>query len=205
MQDLDWLAPPRRAPTSRFGYRPSRRHSAGAFRNRIPQREVARSHIENREAVLKARLQSHTGQGGVGVKVFGCRLYPCRRKRFAPGRNTCRRSPPLTRRAADRASPELLVSPKRCNDCGRVAEGGKLLRPDVISEFHKTLLPETGGSQETGSLVRSYSRKWKNKRRVECTGPWPHFRLFATGLIRIDRWRRILPRLFSLAMKNRQI
>src|SRR6266566_5180240 len=150
MQDLDWLA----AATTRHQQVVSAIAQAAdilpaRFGIEFLNEKSLGSHIENREAVLKADFNRIRGKEEWGVKVFVLPIVPVPKKTIRTGKEYLQAKSALTRRAADRASPEL--------------------------EFHKTLLLKRADRKRLESLVRSYSRKWKNKRRVECTGPWPPF------------------------------
>ena len=177
MQDLDWLA----AATTRHQQVVSAIAQAAdilpaRFGIEFLNEKSLGSHIENREAVLKADFNRIRGKEEWGVKVFALPIVPVPKKTIRTGKEYLQAKSALTRRAADRASPELLDFTKALQSIADgVAEGGKFAAARRDLEFHKTLLLKRADRKRLESLVRSYSRKWKNKRRVECTGPWPPF------------------------------
>ena len=176
MQDLDWLA----AATIRHQRVVSAIAQAADV---LPARfgieflndESLRSHIESRQRVLKADFNRIRGKEEWGVKVFALPLVPMPKKKARTGKEYLQAKSALSRREDKRASPELLGFAKALRAIAdEVAEGGKFAaRRDL--EFHKTILLKRAHRRKLESLVRSYSRKWKDKKRLECTGPWPPF------------------------------
>lgn len=176
MQDLDWLA----AATTRHQQIVSAIAQAADV---LPARfgieflndKSLRSHIESRQRVLKADFSRIRGKEEWGVKVFALPVMPLPKKKARTGKEYLQAKSTLSRRAVGRDSPELLDFAKALRAMADdVAEGGKFAaRRDL--EFHKTILLKRVDRKKLESLMRSYSRKWKDKRRLECTGPWPPF------------------------------
>lgn len=177
MQDLDWLA----AVTTRHQQVISAIAEAADI---LPARfgieflndESLRSHIEGRQTILRADLDRIRGKEEWGVKVFGLPIVPAQKKKIRTGKEYLQAKSALTRRVTDRANPELLDFAKALQSIAdNVAEGGKFAAASRDLEFHKTILLERANRKRLESLVRGYSRKWKNRKRIECTGPWPPF------------------------------
>jgi Gas vesicle synthesis protein GvpL/GvpF len=177
MQDLEWLA----AVTTRHQQVVSAIAEAADI---LPARfgieflndESLRSHIESRKSALKADLDRIRGKEEWGVKVFGLPIIAAAKKKIRSGKEYLQAKSALTRRASDRANPELLEFAKALQAIAdRIAEGGKFAATSRDLEFHKTLLLRRANRKRLETLVRRYSKKWKNRKRIECTGPWPPF------------------------------
>src|SRR5690348_3473615 len=177
MQDLAWLA----AVTTRHQQVVSAIAGAADI---LPARfgieflndESLRSHIEGRQSLLKADLDRIRGREEWGVKVFGLPMAPAPKKKIRSGKEYLQAKSALTRRVTDRESPELLEFAKALQSIAdNMAEGGKFAATSRELEFHKTILLQRANRKRLESLVRSYSKKWKNRKRIECTGPWPPF------------------------------
>lgn len=177
MQDLDWLA------AATIGHQQVVSAIAEAA-DILPARfgieflsdESLRSHIENRQPVLRADFNRIRGKQEWGVKVFALPVVAIPKKKVRTGKEYLEAKSALSRRAADRESPELLDFAKALRAIAdEVADGGKFAGARRDLEFHKTVLLKRADRKKLESLVRSYSRKWKTTRRLECTGPWPPF------------------------------
>jgi len=177
MQDLDWLA----AATTRHQQVVSAIAEAADI---LPARfgieflndKSLRSHIEGQKSHLKADFDRIRGKEEWGVKVFALPIVSLPKKKIRTGKEYLQAKSALTHRATDRANPELLNFAKALQALADdIAEGGKFAAARRDLEFHKTLLLKRTDRKRLESLVRSYSRKWKNKKRIECTGPWPPF------------------------------
>jgi len=178
MQDLDWLA----AATTRHQQVVS---AIAETADILPARfgieflndKSLRSHIEGRKPQLRADLDRIRGKEEWGVKVFALPIVPLLpKKKIRTGKEYLQAKSALTHRATDRANPELLDFAKALQALADdIAEGGKFAATRRDLEFHKTLLLKRTDRKRLESLVRAYSRKWKEKKRIECTGPWPPF------------------------------
>ena len=176
MQDLDWLT----SATIRHQQVVSAISQAADV---LPARfgieflsdKSLRSHIESRQPALKADFNRIRGKQEWGVKVFALPVVPVARQKVRTGKEYLQAKSALTRRGAEGTSPELLDFAKALRSIADdVAEGGKFAaRRDL--EFHKTVLLKRANRKKLESLMRSYSRKWKATKRLECTGPWPPF------------------------------
>jgi hypothetical protein len=181
MQDLDWLA----AATTRHQQVVSAIAEAADI---LPARfgieflndKSLRSHIEGRKSLLQADLDRIRGKEEWGVKVFAlpAAAMPKKmaKKKIRSGKDYLQAKAALTHRATDRANPEVLDFAKALRALADdVTEGGKFAAARRDLEFHKTLLLKRTDRKRLESLVRRYARKWKDKKRIECTGPWPPF------------------------------
>lgn len=177
MQDLDWLA----AVTTRHQQVVS---AIGEAADILPARfgieflndESLRSHIESQQSLLKADLDRIRGREEWGVKVFGLPIVPVPKNKIRSGKDYLQAKSALTRRVTDRANPELVDFGKALQSIAdSVAEGGKFAAGSRDLEFHKTILLKRANRKRLENLVRAYSKKWKNRKRIECTGPWPPF------------------------------
>ena len=177
MQDLDWLA----EATTRHQLVLS---TIALAADVLPARfgieflddKSLQSHIGSRQAVLKADLDRIRGKEEWDVKVLALPAAPMIRKKVRSGKEYLQAKSALSHRTVERASPELLDFAKALRSIADdVAEGGKFAAARRDLEFHKTVLLKRVDRKKLESFVRSYSRKWKNKRRIECSGPWPPF------------------------------
>jgi hypothetical protein len=177
MQDLDWLA----TVTTRHQQVISAIAEAAdilpaRFGIEFLNEDSLRRHIESRQSHWKADLDRIRGKEEWGVKVFGLPIVAAPKKKIRSGKEYLQAKSALSRRVIDRASPELLEFAKGLQSLAdNVAEGGKFAAASRDLEFHKTILMKRANRKQLESLVRSYSRKWKDRRRIECTGPWPPF------------------------------
>lgn len=177
MQDLDWLA----AATTRHQEIVS---AIAQTADILPARfgieflheKSLQAHIESRERVLKADFDRIRGKEEWGIKIFALPLIPLIKKKIRSGKEYLQAKSTFNRREPARDNPELLKFGKTLQTLAdEVAEGGKFAAARRDLEFHKTVLLKRNHRKKLESLVRAYSRKWKNKKRIECTGPWPPF------------------------------
>jgi hypothetical protein len=192
MQNLDWLA----AATVRH----QRAISVIAetadilparFGIEFLNEKSLRAHIDGQRAALHDDLKRIRGREEWGVKVFALPVAPPPSKHLAKnkhlvktkirsGREYLEAKSALARRAADgRAAPddpEVLAFARALQSISDdVADGGKFAGARRDLQFHQTLLLKRSDRPKLERLVRSYSKKWKDRRRIECTGPWPPF------------------------------
>jgi hypothetical protein len=177
MQDLDWLA----TTTTRHQQVLA---AIAAMADVLPARfgiefvdeKSLRSHIAGRQAALNADFDRIRGKEEWGVKVFALPVVAMPKKKPRTGKEYLQAKAALSRRAPERNAPELEAFAKKLESLAdEIAEGGKFGAARRDLEFHKTVLLKRADRKKLGSLVRSYSRKWKDKRRVECSGPWAPF------------------------------
>lgn len=177
MQDLDWLA----AATVRHQQVISAIAQAADV---LPARfgieflndKSLRSHIEKRQPVWKADFNRIRGKQEWGVKVFALPVMPKLKKKARTGKEYLQAKSALSRRADGRDSGELVNFAKALRSIAAdVAEGGKFAGARRDLEFHKTVLLKRADRKKLESLLGRYSRKWKDRKRFECTGPWPPF------------------------------
>jgi hypothetical protein len=177
MQDLDWLA----AATTRHQQVVSAIAQAAdilpaRFGIEFLNEKSLSAHIERRQAVLKTDFDRIRGKEEWGIKVFALPVIPLTTKKIRSGKEYLQAKSALKRREAARDNPELLDFAKALQAItDEFAEGGKFAAARRDLEFHQTLLLKRADRKKLESLVRTYSRKWKNTKRIECTGPWPAF------------------------------
>ena len=178
MQNLDWLA----AATTRHQEVVSAIAQAAdvlpaRFGIEFLDEKSLLVHVESRRSVLEADFNRIRGKEEWGVKVFALpSAAPVSNKKIRTGKEYLQAKSALVRRAVKRSSPELVEFAKALQSMADdVAEGGKFAatRRDLV--FHKTILLKRKDRKKLESLARSYSKKWKDQRRIECTGPWPPF------------------------------
>jgi hypothetical protein len=178
MQDLDWLA----SATTRHQQVVSAIAQAAdvlpaRFGIEFLNHKSLQSHIESRQPVLKADFNRIRGKEEWGVKVFTLPgVAPPPKQKIRSGKEYLQAKAALSRRPVKQSSPELVDFAKALKSISDdVAEGGKIAAARRDLEFQKTLLLRRRDRKKLESLVRHYSKKWKNKKHVECTGPWPPF------------------------------
>jgi hypothetical protein len=186
MQDLDWLA----TATVRH----QRAVSVIAQTTDIlPARfgieflndKSLRAHIDSRKAALQDDFKRIRGKEEWGVRVFALpvarpSIKKLTKKRIRTGKEYLEAKSALSRRAVNGRTanddPEVLGFARALQSISDdVAEGGKFAGARRDLQFHKTLLLKRSDRSKLERLVRSYSKKWKDLRRIECTGPWPPF------------------------------
>jgi hypothetical protein len=177
MQDLDWLA----GVTTRHQQVVSVIAQAAdvlpaRFGIEFLNEQSLRSHVEVRQAALRADFDRIRGKEEWGVKVFALPRAPLPQKGIRTGKAYLEAKSALVRRPAGRSSPELEGFARALGKMAdEIAEGGKFAAARRDLEFHKTLLLKRANRKKLESIMRTYSRKWKDKKRIECTGPWPPF------------------------------
>jgi len=178
MQNLDWLA----AATTRHQEVVSAIAEAGdvlpaRFGIEFLNEKSLLVHVESRRSVLEADFNRIRGKEEWGVKVFALpNAVPVSNKKIRTGKEYLQAKSELVRRAVKGSSPELIDFAKALQSMADdVAEGGKFAATRRDLEFHKTILLRRKDRKKLESLARSYSRRWKDQKRIECTGPWPPF------------------------------
>jgi Gas vesicle synthesis protein GvpL/GvpF len=177
MQDLDWLA----AASIRHQEVISAIAQAAdmlpaRFGIEFLNHKSLREHIESRQSTLKEDFNRIQGKEEWGVKVFALPNMPKLHKKVRTGKEYLQAKSALIRRPLDRSSPELKEFAHALESLAdEIAEGGKFAATRRDLEFHNTILLKRANRKKLESLARNYSRKWKNKRTIECTGPWPPF------------------------------
>ncbi len=178
MQNLDWLA----AATTRHqevvsGIAQAADVLPARFGIEFLDEKSLLVHVESRRSVLEADFNRIRGKEEWGVKVFALpSAAPLSNKKIRTGKEYLQAKSALVRRAVKRSSPELVEFAKALQSMADdVAEGGKFAATRRDLEFHKTILLKRKDRKKLESLARSYSKKWKDQRRIECTGPWPPF------------------------------
>lgn len=134
------------------------------------------AHVESRQSVLEADFSRIRGREEWGVKVFALAVTaPVSNKKIRTGKEYLQAKSALVQRAV-KPNPELVEFAKALQSLADdVAEGGKFAANRRDLEFHKTILLKRNDRKKLESLARKYSRKWKDQKRIECTGPWPPF------------------------------
>jgi hypothetical protein len=201
MQDLDWLA----AATVRHQQAIS---VIAETADILPARfgieflneKSLRAHIDGRKAALHDDFKRIRGREEWGVKIFASPVaaLPGKHsaknkhlvnKKIRSGREYLEAKSALSRRAADGRAPntadddpEVLRFARALQSISDdLAEGGKFAGARRDLQFHKTLLLKRSDRPKLERLVREYSKKWKDLRRIECTGPWPPFSFVSQG------------------------
>ena len=179
MQDLDWLAAATTrhqqvlsAIAERADVLPSR------FGVEFLNEKSLREHIESREADFHADLERIRGKEEWGVKVFALPALAAPRndKKIRTGKEYLQAKSALVRRVLNPAGPEFDELNGMLESIAiEVAEGGKLAAATRDLQFHKTLLLKRTDRKKLANVVRAFSKKWKDRSRIECTGPWPAF------------------------------
>ena len=178
MQNLDWLA----GATTRHQEVVSAIAQAAdvlpaRFGIEFLNEKSLLAHVESRKSVLEADFNRIAGKEEWGVKVFALPIAArVSKKKIRTGKEYLQAKSALARRAVKRSGPELVEFAKALESVADdVADGGKFAATRRDLEFHKTILLKRKDRKKLESLARSYSRKWKDQRRIECTGPWPPF------------------------------
>jgi len=177
MQDLEWLA----AASTRHQEAVS---AIARGTDILPARfglefsndQSLRSHIETRRAALKADFERVQGRQEWGVKVFALPAAQLPKKKFRTGKEYLQAKSALLGAVSGPPDPALLEFAEALESIAdQIAEGGKFAAARRDLEFHKVFLMKRSDRPKLEALIRGYSRKWKGRKRVECTGPWPPF------------------------------
>ena len=136
-----------------------------------------RSNIQSRRALLDADFKRIQANEEWGVKVFSLPPRIVARKKPKSGKQYLQAKSALLKRSRpDKSDPELLKFAKALDAISEeTAEGGKIAAGRRDLEFQTSLLLKRTNRKRLQTVLKSYSKKWKNKRQIECTGPWPPF------------------------------
>jgi len=200
MQDLDWLA----AATVRHQQAIS---VIAQTADILPARfgieflneKSLRAHIDGRKAALQDDFKRIRGREEWGVKIFALPVTTPPSKhlvksnrlvktKIRSGREYLEAKSELSRRAADGRAANTVDDPAVLSFARALqsisddlADGGKLAGGRRDLQFHKTLLLKRSDRPKLERLVREYSKRWKDLKRIECTGPWPPFSFVSQG------------------------
>jgi hypothetical protein len=179
MQDLNWLA---EATTRHQQVLSAIAESADILPARFGieflDEKSLRAHVASGETALRSDLERIRGKEEWGVKVFALPTtgVPRKNKKIRTGKEYLQAKSALVHRASNRAGSDFDEFAKSLQSfSSEMAEGGKLAGASRDLQFQKTLLLRRSDRKKLANVVRRYSKKWKHKSRIECTGPWPAF------------------------------
>lgn len=177
MQDLDWVAG--------AGVRHQRVVAAiGRGSAVLPARFGTIFHVEGtllrdmrrRRRILQAAFRRVADADEWGVKVFVIRAAAPAVK-AASGKSFLKAKAALLRdRPAPAADPEVQRFAREAKKLARAATpGGKISQGQRGLEWQASLLVPRSRRRQLLRLVQQYTRRWQDRRRIECTGPWPPY------------------------------
>ncbi len=137
-----------------------------------------RADIQNRQAELLADFKRIQGCEEWGVKVYAAPLGKVELpatikggKDYLKAKSAILKS--RTRQAPDEEIDRLAQALEKVSESS--AEGGRISggRRDLL--FQVSLLLKRANRRKFESLLKCFSKEWKEKRQIECTGPWPPY------------------------------
>ena len=179
MENLDWLAETSvahqrvvAAIAGRTEILPARLGTV--FRNQISLCK----HVSRRARTLKRDFARIKGADEWGVKVFeiDSRLLP---PKIRTGKDYLQAKAALVpkRREKDAESNEKIAKFERALAAlaSETASGGSVSRGQRGLAYQATLLIKRSKRKELESMLEKFARAWRERFRIECTGPWPPY------------------------------
>jgi Gas vesicle synthesis protein GvpL/GvpF len=187
MENLDWLAEAsvahQRAVSgiaSQVEILPTRLGTI--FRNEASLRR----HVSERIRELKRDIARVRGADEWGVKVFVV-PQPVAVEKVRSGRDYLKAKAVLLPKRREHGvedgemakfEKELQKVASESAEIGSVSGGQRGLA------FQSSVLVKRNNQKQFQSVLRKYSEMWANKRRIECTGPWPPYSFVSRGAAR---------------------
>jgi hypothetical protein len=178
MQDLEWLAT--------AGLRHQRAVSEISARvTALPARfgtvflteDSLAQHLKERKATLKQSFLRVADADEWGIKVFATAKPKTRATaKAASGADYLKRKAELLQPRTDKLDEEVtefitaLTKLAVASSPGGKASAGQ---PGLV--WHGSFLIRRGDRKKLDTALRKYAGSWKDKRRIDCSGPWPPY------------------------------
>ncbi len=184
MENLDWL--------SEAGVRHQRVVSAIAeVADILPARfgtvflnpSTLKADLRKRKELLAADLRKIHGCDEWGVKVFAVSpKLEVPTKKPTSGRDYLKTKAALLRRpSVGIATKDLEAFSSSLRRISRgIADGGRISGGQRGLQWQSSILLKRGDRKKLEAVLKTYSRKWLDSGKIECTGPWPPYS-FASG------------------------
>lgn len=143
-----------------------------------------RADIQKRQAELLADFERIRDCEEWGVKVFAGR--PAKvdlPKTLKTGKDYLKAKSAILESRARKAPDEEIRSFAHALEevSETAAEGGRISagRRDLL--FQVSLLLKRANRQKFAAILKQFSKQWKKRRKIECTGPWPPYSFVSRG------------------------
>jgi hypothetical protein len=179
MENLDWLA----AMSTRHQESVA---AVAAVADVLPARfgtvflneSSLRADIQNRRAELLADFERIRGCEEWGVKVFAGKAAQVNLpKTLKTGKDYLKAKSAILESRTRKGPDEEIRSFARALEevYETAAEGGRISggRRDIL--FQVSLLLKRANREKFAAIVKQFSKRWKDTRKIECTGPWPPY------------------------------
>lgn len=135
-------------------------------------------HVEGRASGLKQDFARIRGADEWGVKVFAIEPIIEQLPKLNSGKDYLRAKAALIpkRRSKSAADGEIVKFERALSAIAtEKAPAGNVSRGQRGLSFQTTLLIKRSHRKKLESLLEKFARLWEEKRRIECTGPWPPY------------------------------
>ena len=136
------------------------------------------NHVKERTRALREAFQRVADADEWGVKVFAA--APARRVAVAKGTSGSdylkRKAQMLQPRTRGKVDAELQEFVSRLTKLAvSTSPGGKASAGQPGLLWHGSFLVRRKDRKQLDSTLRKYAAKWKDTRRIDCSGPWPPY------------------------------
>jgi hypothetical protein len=179
MENLDWLAEASVAHQRAVSAIAKQTEVLPARFGTVFRSETSlRQHVRSRRRHLKRDFERVRGADEWGVKVFGIPLQSAPVPKVHSGKDYLKARAALLpkRRAAQNANGDLQKFEDALKRVAReTAKVGNISSGQRGLAFQTSLLVKRRDQRKLESVLKKFSESWENRRRIECTGPWPPY------------------------------
>lgn len=179
MENLDWLASASVAHQRAIGGIAQQADILPArFGTVFRDENSLRAHIQEHVTTMEEDFQRVHGAEEWGIKIFAAASVPAVLPKARTGREYLQAKAELLPRRRSEGIPlpdlaefqdALSGVAEASAPAGRISSGQKGLL------FQTSLLVKRTNRLRLQSVLRKFSRKWAESRRIECSGPWPPY------------------------------
>ncbi len=183
MENLDWLAEASVAHQRAVSAIAKQTEILPARFGTVFRSETSlRQHVRRRTRHLRRDFERVRGADEWGVKVFGITLQsaavPKIQSKVHSGKDYLKAKAALLpkRREAAATDGDLKKFQEALNRVAReTAKVGNVSSGQRGLAFQTSLLIKRRDRKKLESVLKKFSDSWENRRRIECTGPWPPY------------------------------
>jgi hypothetical protein len=179
MENLDWLAEASVAHQRAVSAIAKQMEILPARFGTVFRSETSlRQHVRGRTRHLKRDFERVRGADEWGVKVFGVPPHSAPVPLVHSGKDYLKAKAALLpkRREAQNANGDLQEFEEALKRVAReTAKVGNISSGQRGLAFQTSLLIKRQDRKRLESVLKKFSDSWENRRRIECTGPWPPY------------------------------
>jgi len=179
MENLDWLAEASVAHQRAVSAIAKQTEILPARFGTVFHSETSlRQHVRGRTRNLKRDFERVRGADEWGIKVFGIPPQPALVPKVNSGKDYLKAKAALLpkRREAQNNNADLQKFEDALKRVAReTAKVGNISSGQRGLAFQTSLLIKRRDQKKLESVLTKFSKGWENRRRIECTGPWPPY------------------------------